>query len=261
MKNIFNISLTILIIYFSFYYTNMVSNYIKDKDPIMIKINSNKYKYEKNSQNAIINNNTIIPGISKTSIDINNSYLKMKRIKKYEESLLVFKYTSPDISILNNKDKIIINGNKNLNNISILLKIDNINILTKITKDKYLKNTNLNFIFTNNFIQKNYNYINTLNNNIVINQNDNLNNIELIDYCYTINLNETNKCLLYDKFIIFPTFISNNYYYNTYQLITNGNILAYSITNDKDITEIKLLINSIKNLGYQTVSLEELIKE
>ena len=38
MKKIFNITFTFLLIYFSFYYTNKVSSYIKNKDPIMSKI-------------------------------------------------------------------------------------------------------------------------------------------------------------------------------------------------------------------------------
>ena len=43
-----NITLTILLLAFSFYYTNKVSNYLKDKDPIMIKIKSLEAKYNKN---------------------------------------------------------------------------------------------------------------------------------------------------------------------------------------------------------------------
>ena len=64
MKSTFNFIITISIIYFSFYYTNLVSNYIKNKDPIMIEIKNNQDKYYKDPINAIILNNTIIPGLN-----------------------------------------------------------------------------------------------------------------------------------------------------------------------------------------------------
>lgn len=259
MKNIFNIILTILIINFSFYYTNKVSEYIKNKDPIMIKIRNKEINYYKEPVNAIINNNTIIPGRKGQEIDIDNSYIKMKKINDYNESLLVFNYLTPQKSISNNKDKLIINGNKEKKNISILLKINDLNILNKITNDNCFND--INFIFNNSFITKNYNYIKLLENNIVINQNEKLYNLELIDYCYTTDINSNNKCLNYNKFCIIPKEITNNYYYNTYQIIDNGNILVYQIINDKNIYEIKLIINSIKNLGFKIVSLDKLIKE
>ena len=83
MKKIFNITLTILLIYFSFYYTNKVSNYIKSKDPIMIKILNSKDKYSKEAIDAVISNNTIIPGLSGLEVNIDESYSKMKKVNSY----------------------------------------------------------------------------------------------------------------------------------------------------------------------------------
>lgn len=259
MKNIFNIVLTIFIICFSFYYTNMVSNYLKNKDPIMIRIKINENKYYEDPIDATILNNTMIPGISGKEINIDESYIKMKKINTYQESLLVFKEIEPTTSINNNLDKLIISGNQSISNVSILLKVDDINILKKMLKDKYFKD--INFIFTNNFLVKNYDYITTLENNVVINQDDNLNKLDLIDYCYTTNNNSNNTCSLYNKFSIVPTLITHDYYYNTYHIIDNGSILAYTVSSDKNVTEIKLLINGIKNLGYEIVSLDKLVKE
>ena len=114
---------------FSFYYTNKVSNYLKDKDPIMIKIKYLEAKYNKNYLNATISNNTIIPGLSGSVIDINNSYLKMKKIKSFQENSLILKAIEPVISIKNNQDKYIISGNPNKKNIAILIKTNNLDIL------------------------------------------------------------------------------------------------------------------------------------
>lgn len=80
MKKIFNIIFTTLLIYFSFYYANLVSNYVKNKDPIMIKLKEVKDSYQKEAVDAVIANNTIIPGISGLEVDVDESYLKMKKV-------------------------------------------------------------------------------------------------------------------------------------------------------------------------------------
>ena len=253
MKKYFNILFTILLLIFSFYYTNKISNYLKSKDPIMINILNNKNKYEYKSINAIIDNNTIIPGKSSKTIDINKSYKKMKRINKYTESLLVFNYNKPDISIDNRYDKLIINGNNTNRNISILLKINDINILKK------LKDDSLNFILDNNFIKNNLDYLTNIKNNIIILEQLNINNLNLIDYCYSNNIFYS-YCKNYHKYTIKPTFINNNYYYNTNKLIKNGSILAYNINNN-NLEELKIIISYIKTLNYKIVSIDNLIKE
>ena len=99
-------------------------------------------KYNKNYLNATISNNTIIPGLSGSVIDINNSYLKMKKIKSFQENSLILKEIEPVISIKNNQDKYIISGNHNKKNIAILIKTNNLDIL------KYYENTNINLIVT-----------------------------------------------------------------------------------------------------------------
>ena len=55
--------------------------------------------------------------------------------------------------------------------------------------------------------------------------------------------------------------ITHDYYYNTYQVIKNGSIIAFQIINEKNINDLDILINGIKNLGFKIVSLDELIKE
>jgi len=253
MKSFFNFVLTILLIYFSFYYTNLVSNYLKSKDPIMIKLKSVENEYQEDYVNAIIVNNTIIPGLNGKIIDLNKSYLKMKKLNSYNDSLLVFKEIKPSISIYDNYDKFIINGNNKLKQVSILLKINDLNIL------KQIDNKNINFILSSNFINNNLSYLNNIKNSIVVSQNDLENN--LFDYCYTLNTNEKNNCKDINKFTIIPNFITYNYYYNTYKILQNGSILAYNVLNYQDINEINILINGIKNLGYDIVSLDKLIRE
>lgn len=255
MKKIFNITITIFLIFFSFYYTNKVSDYIKNNDPIMIKLNNIKKQYEKEPINAIITNNTIIPGISGSSVNIEKSYIKMKKINKFQESMLVFNKIKPSISISDNYDKYILSGNPQNNNISLLLKINDLNILKEFT------NENINFILNSSFIENNLEYLKNISNNIIIYQSNITNNLNLIDYCYETNINNSNVCNLYQKFTVIPNIINHNYYYNTYLHLQNGKIFAYNITNQNNVNEINLLIKGIINLGYEIVKLDDLLKE
>ena len=52
----------------------MVSDYIKNKDPLMLKIKSVEKKYYEEAINAKINNTTIIPGISGKMINTKETF-------------------------------------------------------------------------------------------------------------------------------------------------------------------------------------------
>ena len=253
MKKIFNIIFTILLFIFSFYYTNIVSNFIKNKDPIMIELKNNINNLERDPSNAVIQDNTIIPGLKGKKIDINKSYNKLKKVNKYLESLIVYKEIDPSISLKNHFDKVIISGNKNNKNISILLKINDLELLKK------LKDDSLNLILDINFINNNLNYLNNINNNIVVLEQTYLNN-SLIDYCYIENIFNS-YCSNYQVYTIKPIFITYDYFYNTYKIIENGSIISYNILNEKDYYELYNIISYIKTLGYNIVSLDKLIEE
>lgn len=117
--------LPLLIIIISFIYTKSLVSVVKNYDDIMIKIKQEKHKYYIKPIEAIIENDTIIPGIKGKEVDINKTYSKMKRYGKYEESLIVLK----DIEVKNHidKDKYIISGNKNKNMVTLIFdkKVDN----------------------------------------------------------------------------------------------------------------------------------------
>ena len=110
--------LPLLIIIISFIYTKSLVSVVKNYDDIMIKIKQEKNKYYIKPIEAIIKNDTIIPGIKGKEVDINKTYSKMKRYGKYEESLIVLK----DIEVKNHidKDKYIISGNKNKNMVTLI---------------------------------------------------------------------------------------------------------------------------------------------
>ena len=248
-----HIIFSILILIFSFYYTNKVSEFIKSKDPIMIKIKQEKNKYENKPYNAIIKDDTIIPGKNGKTVNINKSYEKMKKLSFYSDSLYVYNITKPKISLNNQYDKLIIKGNSYNKNISILLKIKDKDLLNKI-----IKYSELNIILDNYFIELYKNDLINIKNNIIVLENNNITNI--VNYCYIVD--EFKKlCQNYNIYTIYPTFISYDIYYNTYQLLENGKIFAYNIVNEKDLEKILFLLSGFKNLGYNIVSIDKLIEE
>ena len=52
-----------------------------------------------------------------------------------------------------------------------------------------------------------------------------------------------------------------DYYYNSLKVVENGSILAYKIKNIKNIKDLNLIVSKLKNLNYNLVSLDTLIKE
>lgn len=95
---------------------------MQSKDDLMIYINEVKEDYEILSVDAIIEDNTIIPGINGISVNSKKSYSKMKALDVFNEYYLEFEEVKPVVSLNDNKDKVIIKGNKNKNAVSIIIK-------------------------------------------------------------------------------------------------------------------------------------------
>ena len=134
MKNIIKTISLLSLVCFSFFYTDKVINIINKKDPLMIKIENIKEKYEVKPVNAILNEDTIVPGISGRQIDVLKSYEEMKSSGIFREELLVYKSLYPSSLLSSNKDKYIIKGNNDKNKVSLLL-ILNVKDIEKITNN------------------------------------------------------------------------------------------------------------------------------
>ena len=63
---------------------------VNRKDPLMNKINLLKDKYEILPVNAILEDNTIIPGIKGKSVNLDKSYENMKKSGIFREDYLIY---------------------------------------------------------------------------------------------------------------------------------------------------------------------------
>lgn len=131
LRNIF----LIVILISSFYLVNYVSLEIKNNDPLMKNILNNKKDII--GMDAYIEGNYIVPGLSTKIVNVDKSYIKMKKYGYYHESLYVYDEILPRISINDNKGKIIKNGNRN--KYQVVLIVDHKEVIN------YLKKNNIVF--------------------------------------------------------------------------------------------------------------------
>ncbi len=258
MKKIFEYIGLFAIIAFSFYYTEKAALIVRNKNPIMQSINEVKDDLKESSVNAIIDNNTIIPGLYGKEVNVTKSFNIMKSFGLFNKYYLVYDDVIPEISLKDHKDKTIISGNKQLRQVSIIIENDTqlINYFTAnqysinylVTKETYQKNT-LEPINTESKEDNFYTLENTLDNN---NDNQHL--------CLTNTFVNISACKTNKNFLIKPSLILKpNNLVEIKNKITNGSIIY--IEKDAPIKDIEVLLNQIKYQGLSIVKLSQLISE
>ena len=252
----------------SFIYTEKITDIVKNKDPIMKSIIKNKNTYKKESVSALIEDKTLIPGVSGCEIDVDKSYENMKKINKYNEKLLKYKDLIPEISINNIFDKYISSGNKEKRNVSIIVYIKD-----ELSKTNLTKNIKLNIFLDGSLLnEKKEELKNVRVYNGGINYNYDDNSIKSMNKIIEENYNKSRYCInknmddsslqICDKnkmHTIYPKLIVNNT--NTYNIktqIENGSIIYFD---EKSITKINEMANYIIKKGYDIVYLDELLDE
>ena len=129
----------IVLMIFSFYYTEKVAIYVQNNTPLKKEIISYKDSNTVKYVNAEVVGDYIVPGINGLSVNVNKSYNKMKSYNIFNENYLVYDQVKPQISLSNFKDKIIHKGNSQKNGVSILINSSN----------EYFNKNNITYDLTN----------------------------------------------------------------------------------------------------------------
>lgn len=250
-KYIFLLTLSAL----TFYITDKVLIFIDNQKPLMKEIKLNASKYETKPVNSIIKDNTIIPGLSGKEVNYKKSLIKMEDFNTFNENFLEYNTVMPEISLENNKDKIIIKGNSKKRKVSLILEEDT-------EKEEYLENSKINYdiISTlNTDFSKEREYLNGYSNN------EDFDSLETIlkknklntGICLTSH-NNYDYCIKKQKYIVLLS-KENNRVNDIINEITSGSIIY--IPKTMKLSNFKLIISEIQRQDLKIVYLSSLISE
>ena len=221
MKKYFKTFSIIVLMFFSFYYTEKIAMYVQNNSPLKKEIINYKNENVVSFVNAEVMGDYIIPGINGLEVNVDKSFNKMRTYNVFSEKYLIYDEVKPEISSLDFKNKIINRGNSLKNGVSILVSKNNTNI-------NYLKEERINFDYIDN---KNY--------------------------CIDLK----NNCLKESKKqIVKPTLIlSNNNFLRELKKIDKGYLIY--LDNNLNREYIYVLIKRIKCNNYNIYTLEEHLSE
>lgn len=245
-----------LIMVFSFYYTEKIALIVLNKNPLMQTINLEKENYEVGYVNAFIEGDYIIPGINGLEVNVRDSFYQMQALNVFNEYYLIYNQISPEVSLENNKDKIIKQGNSILNQVSLILneesdiseylKMNHYKADLLVDVDRYEKNSYFEVI------------------NDEVDAFDSLEN--------TLNLNKDNKhicvirddnynlCLKKKNYLVEPTLrLNSTNFINVKNSLKSGSIILIDVS--AKLSDVKLLLKEIKYKNYDIVYLSEMISE
>lgn len=276
MKNFFQIVGIISLLCFSFIYTEKTVTVVKEFDDIMIQIKEQNELYKILPTEATIADDTIIPGLNGSEIDIDKSYSKMKRYGKYNEKLLVYKILSPNDTLFKNINKYVIQGNPDKKMVSLLFLVemnDSVNEILSILSKKNIKAT---FFVDGNWVEKHSDILIKIINegheigNLGYNYSYNNSSFSWLDskikrvtgqnygYCYSSvsNKDTLSLCSINSNYTITPSIIvESNPTVTIKEKMSSGSIISLEI-NDEVIKELPVIISSInaKGLSIETLS-------
>lgn len=240
---------------FSFYITDKVLLFIDEQKPLMKEIRLNASKYETFPVNSVIENNTIIPGINGKEVNYKKSLVKMEDFNAFNENFLQFNVVSPEISLENNKDKIIIKGNFKKRSVSLVLEEDN-------EKEDYLEERSIKYDLLAKLdtdFSKKREYLNSYKDK------ENYDALETILKKHKINshicttlYNDYDYCIKKGHYIV----LLNNNYLVINEIINNissGSIIY--IPKSMKLVNLKLIVSEIERQDLKIVYLSTLISE
>ncbi len=268
--------LIVILLLFSFFYTDKMINLIRYQDPLMKEIEKTKNKYLVEPVNATIKEDTIIPGKTGLEIDLDKTYTKMKQYGTYNESLTTLKEVKPTISIEDNYDKYVISGNKENKYVSLIFKVEkntNINKTLSILNEQNIKGT----FFIDGIYLENNNLENLLSHQIELlsynNSYDEITFSSSLSYLSYITNTSPKYCLEDDNNSIInlcqklklhtirPTIIiEKDPYKELKNNLSNSSIILIPINNYM-YESLSTSILYLKSKGYEFKTLTELLSE
>ncbi len=245
-----------MIMAFSFYYTEKVASIVLNKNPLMQEIKKEKKSYEIESVNAIIDGEYIIPGLNGIEVNETETYYNMQSEATFNKYFLVYDQVKPEISLENNKDKIITKGNSKLHKVSLILESNG------VIKDYFVSNKIKASILVDKATYQKKGFLEAINND-----KDNFKSLENSlnetrenkNIC-VLNADIKDKCLKYHNYLVEPELVlKESNLIDIKKNIGNGSIIL--ISNRAKLSDVKLLLKEINYKDLEMVFLSEIITE
>lgn len=239
---------------FSFYLTDLATEFAINSNPLMQTIKDNSKNYNTISVNAIINDNTIIPGIKGKVVNEMESFLNMKDFGSFNSNYLLYDFIEPEVSLNDNKEKIIISGNKKIRQVTLLVRDTKLIEYLKNNKYKYTKLIKYDDLLDKDNVNIESDRLKFLDVDTLLNKKELNNKICILDYSNIEN------CKKKKYYIVKPNiFIKNNNMISNINNIDNGSIIY--VSDNLSLDNLKMIINLIKRKDMKLVYLSEMIKE
>lgn len=257
MKKLYKPIALVAIMLFSFYYTEKIAVIMQNKSPIMQSIEEVEESYVVNAVNASIDSNYVVPGMMGRIVNKTKSYVNMKAFGIFNEYYLIFDDVKPDVSLEDNKDKVIKEGNKSKKAVALLIEDGNETI------KKYLKDNKINAdLLINESTYENGSFFEQINNDkekyknveSLLNKNNQNKNI-----CYIKEM-EKEYCIKEQKYLVEETFtLGSNNIVEAKTKLDSGAIIL--IKKNANLEHLKLLVKENHFKGLNILPLSELISE
>lgn len=203
----------------------------------------------------ILEDRYIIPGSNGRKVDIDSSFIKMHKDNTYNIDKYVFTFIKPDISLEENKDKIIIRGNNKNNAVSLIF--ESFNDSAKYIKQKNYK---ANVLISDEKYDLYYELINNSNNEEIYSNIDSFLNKHRVNSNICLLKNDKVPSLCKDKYIVKPSLTITHSNVNlSKNKISSGEIIL--IKDSVTINDLDLILKEIKYHDLSLKNLSTLIKE
>lgn len=279
MKNIVKMIGLCALIGFSFFYTDKVIEVIREEDEIMIELTSVEDIYKVEPVDANVLGDTIIPGLEGRTVNVDESYKKMKSSGLFNKNLIVYDTVLPEVSIQNNKDKFIVKGNNNKQMVSLVFVLDNNKYFDKVEEIVKNKGVDVNYFVSYSYLIDNSTKIKEVKGNEFYSYGDNgeytpdnllfSNNLlsRIRDnealYCLSSDMEEEvlNLCGENNLYTVVPTVVGGKSpYARLKDNLSSGTIILLEMSNET-VTELSTIIDYIKGKGFKIGGLSTLLSE
>ena len=245
-----------LIMVFSFYYTEQISTLVLNKNPLMMTIKEQADNYNVKSVNAEIVGENIIPGINGLYVNSRESFYAMQSEDIFNEYYLVFEQKKPDVTLEDNKDKLIISGNPNIRQVTSILETENdVSEYLKLNEFKASLLVDMNTYKDKNYFESLNNEtigFKSLENNLTLNKEN--------KHICVVNTDNKDICQKHKNYLVSPSLRLNNFnLLDIKKNLKNGSIIVIGDT--ATLSDVKLLLKEIKYKDLELVYLSELISE